>query len=500
MRPGVLFGIIFIWLVCTGGRFTAPFLEDVAKFNESLIGLAFGLQILFGSMFAGYGSMKADEMEMKYPKKGRLMFLVGLILFGTLGFQIHFLIYFVNQRVGDKNEQKELTNGMIILHTIARIIFSICSSLIFPILDGISLTYLKERNIDEGDYGKERLFGAVGWAIASLLIGPLLDKFGFLSVFFYSSQASCIVVILVIFLYMKDQDQISSIGKSIITSTEGTSDNPDIDSNYDNNCSNSLQVELCEIVDSTNADTLMQTSNNEKIEDRETELSPVNTPKDGEKMMILKGMFSSYVGIGFMISIITLCIGTSVVENLIFLFFQDELGGSNSICGVSILVTVIFEVPIFQFSARLLARYGRDMLQKAACIAYVVRVVGYTLIPKDYVALVLLFEPLHGVTYACTKTASVDFASASSPPGYESTGQGIMSMLQGFGIILGIIVGGWVEETFSAVILYRSYALIVTIGLIIFNVTTSMQSSGQNAKNENYSKLSRISDSIRNIT
>ena len=185
MRPGVLFGFIFIWLVCTGGRFTAPFLEDVAKFNESLIGLAFGLQILFGSMFAGYGSIKADEMEIKYPKKGRLIFLVWLVLFGTLGFQMHFIIYFFYQREGDKNDQTEMTNGIIILHTIARIIFSICSSLIFPILDGISLTYLKERNADEGDYGKERLFGAVGWAIASLLIGPLLDQFGFLSVFFH---------------------------------------------------------------------------------------------------------------------------------------------------------------------------------------------------------------------------------------------------------------------------------------------------------------------------
>lgn len=495
MRPGVLFGFIFIWLVCTGGRFTAPFLEDVAKFNESLIGLAFGLQILFGTMFTGYGSMKADEMEIKYPKKGRLIFLVGLIILGTLGFQMHFIIYFVYQREGDEHHQNEITNGVIILHTTARIIFSICSSLIFPILDGISLTYLKERNADEGDYGKERLFGAIGWAVASLLIGPLLDKFGYLIVFFYISQASCLLTILAIFLYIKDQDR-NSIASSIstITTAECTPDTTDIDSIYDNECGDSLKLEMREIVHSNNIDPSMQTQNDETPRDGETAFSSVEKSKDGEKMMILKRMFSSYLGIGFMISIITLSIGTSVVENLIFLFFQDELGGSNSICGVSILVTVIFEVPIFHFSSRLLNRYGKDTLQKVACFAYVVRVVGYTLIPKEYVALVLLFEPLHGVTYACSKTASVDFASASSPHGYEVTGQGIMSMLQGFGLILGLVVGGWVEDTFSAVVLYRSYALVVTIGLIIFYMTTLVKSSKHNAENDNYSKVYIKSD------
>ena len=93
MRPGVLFAAIFTWQVCTGGRFTAPFLEEVAQFNESMIGLAFGLQILFGTVFASVGSKKADELELRYPGRGRVMVLMALVFCGNIGIQIHFLVY-----------------------------------------------------------------------------------------------------------------------------------------------------------------------------------------------------------------------------------------------------------------------------------------------------------------------------------------------------------------------------------------------------------------------
>jgi MFS family permease len=473
MRPGVLFFFIFIWLVGNGGRFTAPFLEDVAKFNESLIGLTFGLQVLFGSIFESYGSMKADEWELKYPKKGRLMFLIALLSIGTIGFELHFLIYQISRVRNDDLAENQHMNIAIISHIIARIIFSICSTLVFPILDGISLAYLKEIDADEGDYGKERLFGAVGWAIASLMIGPLIDNFGFLHVFFWSSQFSCIISVLVIVYYMKNQHSIRPSLKS------KNSDIYDIDST-----SPPSQIEMSEIGEDINVKNNIEESaiicNDE---------APRNDLTYGDNMMILRSMFHGYPRKGFMISTMTLCMGTSVVENLVFLFFQNELGGSNTICGVSILVTVIFEVPIFQFSAKLLSKYGQEMLQKVACLAYVVRVVGYTLIPKEYVVLVLLFEPLHGVTYACAKTASVDFASTSSPTGFESTGQGIMSTFQGIGIIIGLSLGGLIEDRFSAAVLYRSYALVVGLGLVIFHMSTLKQSRHQQVSR--YSSVSR---------
>lgn len=474
---------IYITFTVQFCRFTAPFLENVAKFDESLIGLTFGLQILFGSAFAGYGSMKADELELKFPRKGRLYFLMGLLICGTIGFQLHFLIYYIAQHQEDDSQVHK------IYHIIARILFSICSTLVFPILDGISLGYLKGINANEKDYGKERLFGAVTWAIASLIIGPLIDGYGFLNVFFWSSQASCIVSVVAIYYYMKEQYQhipisestcdhsldssVINVNKPIDVSNGETLDTTHLDVHDQTNESfcdaPRLELEMCKIEKTT---CIENPKGSLDVCDGQSSLHKTTNE---ESLLILRSLFHGKHKIGFMISTITLSMGTSVVENLVFLFFQDELGGSNTICGLSILVTVIFEIPIFHYSAKLLSKYGKESLQKVACLAYVVRVVGYTLIPKDYVGLVLLFEPLHGVTYACSKTASVDFASSSSPPGFESTGQGLMSTFQGLGTIIGLSVGGWIEATFSAATLYRSYAVVVGVGLITFYISSSFR-------------------------
>jgi len=152
---------------------------------------------------------------------------------------------------------------------------------------------------------------------------------------------------------------------------------------------------------------------------------------------------------------------------LIFLFFET-LGGSNFICGLTVVVTVVFEIPIFHFAPKLLDFFGTENLQVIASLAYVIRAVGYTFVPKEHVSLVLLFEPLHGITYACSKTSAVEFAARITPTGYEASCQGLLSLILGIGSVIGLSLGGWVEETFGPNILYRSYAGVVGTGLILF--------------------------------
>ena len=86
----------------------------------------------------------------------------------------------------------------------------------------------------------------------------------------------------------------------------------------------------------------------------------------------------------------------------------------------------------------------------------------------------LLFEPLHGVTYACTKTSSVDFAERITPKGYEASGQGMISLLIGLGSVVGLILGGWIEYDLGPVVLYRLYAGIVGTGLLIFYIAIAI--------------------------
>ena len=242
--------------------------------------------------------------------------------------------------------------------------------------------------------------------------------------------------------------------------------------------------------DNVNTDVFVKKSSEKPI-------STEHTPK----FKLLMRMIQTLSGIGFIISSVTLTMGTSIVEGLIFLYFET-LGASNTILGLTVLVTVMFEIPIFHYAPNLLNHFGAEMLQVVACFAYMIRVVGYTFIPPKQMSLVLLLEPLHGVTYACSKTSSVEFAAKLSWKGYEASAQGLMSLILGIGGILGLTVGGWIEKLYGPVLLYRGYACIVGIGLVIFWIALRCDSSKvtidvtENDKKKTKSKYNKISFEI----
>ena len=67
--------------------------------------------------------------------------------------------------------------------------------------------------------------------------------------------------------------------------------------------------------------------------------------------------------------------------------------------GWTVVLTVAFEIPLFQIAPLRLKAWGPGILIPMAAVSYVVRVFGYSLIPEGHVAYVLCLEPLHGVTY-----------------------------------------------------------------------------------------------------
>lgn len=120
----------------------------------------------------------------------------------------------------------------------------------------------------------------------------------------------------------------------------------------------------------------------------------------------------------------------------------------------------------------MLNRYGSGMMLIIAGGAYVVRVIGYSLIPQGQTTLVLLLEPLHGVTYACSKTSGVEFVADLMPVGYEASGQGLLGLFGGFGAVTGLFVGGLTEELLGPRIMYRLIATIVFLGMAVFSIAS----------------------------
>jgi hypothetical protein len=174
----------------------------------------------------------------------------------------------------------------------------------------------------------------------------------------------------------------------------------------------------------------------------------------------------------FILAIIVLSFGRVIVESLIFLYFE-ELGSSFFMMGCTVVLTVVFEIPVFAISARLLEYFGTSHLLRIAMICYIVRVIGYSFIPHGHVQYAFLLEPLHGVTYACSQTAVVDFVHQRTPRGYEATGQSFVYIFRGLGSVLGLIIGGYMTDVIGARMVYRIAALIVSVGCLSLSAVSS---------------------------
>lgn len=159
--------------------------------------------------------------------------------------------------------------------------------------------------------------------------------------------------------------------------------------------------------------------------------------------------------------------GMSVVERLLFIYLKEDLGTSTIFCGMTVLATVIVELPLFHYGHWQLRVLGQDGMFIVGMIAYTIRVFLYTQLTPNTVNWILLVEVLHGVTIACVWNAAVEFAKMNVPKELSSTSQTFLAaILNCFGGGLGSIIGGYVMDTKGSIYLYRGAALIVS--LVIF--------------------------------
>lgn len=267
------------------------------------------------------------------------------------------------------------------------------------------------------------------FSLANSVFGALIDFFGF-GILYVTSVISFLGCCLVFYFYAKSDHTTAAISLEEIAASE---------------TENSEEEETF-----TDEDT--QTIN-EKLSFFSLITTLYNQPR-------------RLLNISYVIALFMLYIGMSVVENLIFLYFEF-LGGSNTLCGITVAITVLFELPIFHYAPFILKWTKSPVwMFQAGCIAYVVRVVGYSIIPESHAPWVLILEPLHGVTIGFVLTGSVAFVDSLMPKGCESSGQGFLSSVTGLGQFFGLCIGGVLEGR----VLYRVLAGIVSFGSLILHI------------------------------
>lgn len=432
----------FLWATLSIGKFTAPLLQELSPdFTEGVIGMTFALQYAIVACLAGWGGSYSDAQERKADSWGMGRLKV-LSLFLTLG-SLTFLGHCVPEYLKEKFPRG---GGFLLLwHIAIRCIYGVSFGVTASCLDGLTLAHLAcIEGASSVEFGVERMYGAIFWGVGSLAAGIGIDYFGF--GFLYAA-----LVIITLACYVSIGLYIWGLRRD--TTGEFKSQR-DLDERVTHHSSQNDQQEGPESAENT-------------VGLLSAEVPGEKTGKVFSNSELLCMVCKTGYGRAVLFFTFALAMGIAVVDNLAFIFF-DTLGASATMDGLTVVFTVIVEIPIFYVAPKLLERYGPGRLLLAAGIAYVIRVVGYTLVPDGKMFYIILgLESLHGISYAGSKTGSVEFINRMIPEGQEAAGQGILIFVTYLGVVAGLTLAGWMQEHAGARIMFRVMAAIVSIGLAV---------------------------------
>ncbi|KAG5469048.1 hypothetical protein LSCM4_02444 [Leishmania orientalis] len=160
--------------------------------------------------------------------------------------------------------------------------------------------------------------------------------------------------------------------------------------------------------------------------------------------------------------------GYSFIDNFLFLFL-GELGGSEVLMGLTVVLTVSTEIPLFQMSARLHQMFTERQMMTIAMSVWVFRVVCYTMLTKP--SMVLLIEPLHGVTFAFMWLPSMQIVSRAFPRKLSSSATGVLfTLTSGVGPMIGNLVAGTLYTLVGPHKMFLSAAVAMTSALTFYQI------------------------------
>jgi MFS family permease len=205
-------------------------------------------------------------------------------------------------------------------------------------------------------------------------------------------------------------------------------------------------------------DPKVQSAEDDAHADESTHLK--EKPKTGITIFLRQAELNTII---FLVVMLCLEMGQSLTESLEFLFIVEELKSSPLLCGVSVAVAVVLEVPLLYMSEPLLRRIGILLLMLFGIFVFCVRITAFTFITSTNPWLILSVEPLAGVYVALIKMSSVSFMSQAAPKGQEAVAMGTMNVFRCMGQVFGTLIGSYILQNFGPTILYRSFGILVTL-------------------------------------
>ena len=184
-----------------------------------------------------------------------------------------------------------------------------------------------------------------------------------------------------------------------------------------------------------------------------------------KKPNLLKGLIKTFKKFNvtfFFFTVLIMGIANGLLYGFMFLYIQD-LKGSKIIMGLSILVACSTEVMMFPVSNTVIKFLRGNLIAVTLAFAtYVIRFAGFSLLQNAWY--ILLLQLLHSICFALFWNATVYHTSDLAPPGMQATLLGIMNgVFFGFAGGFSSVVGGIVYNKFGGRNVFRGYAIVCAV-------------------------------------
>eukprot|EP01116_Phalansterium_solitarium_P005948 TRINITY_DN18272_c0_g1_i1.p1 TRINITY_DN18272_c0_g1~~TRINITY_DN18272_c0_g1_i1.p1 ORF type:complete len:516 (-),score=162.00 TRINITY_DN18272_c0_g1_i1:170-1717(-) len=320
--------------------------------------------------------------------------------------------------------------------------FSFIRAPVNPLMDAAVLQMLGEH---KQLYGRQRLFASISWGLCSFVSGIIVQRTSVHSIFYCFAFCAGAFVIIAAFtpLYRNTEAPVVSQSWKRIPAAAS---------------SRNLRMAADEIEDPDISEVIEEeqstTAAPPKPVGRSEFFKSVRALVFNRAYMLL--LFATYVFAG----------GMTVVVAFLFVYLQDEFGAESSLLGVSVVASILLELPLMFFGKTLLQKVGARRLIMVAFSVLSIRMVGYTFITAAWQA--ILIELMHGMTYSVLWIAGVDYANTVAPPNLKATSQGMFAASYSLGSGCGSILGGLVYQHFGAMALFRGEAVVCVVTLLVF--------------------------------
>eukprot|EP00794_Sanderia_malayensis_P003688 gene3688-4205_t len=162
-------------------------------------------------------------------------------------------------------------------------------------------------------------------------------------------------------------------------------------------------------------------------------------------------------------------------------WYLEDLGATRFMMGIGTLCRSFAVVCGFMSSNYFITRFGHLNMILFALVLYTLSFFGYSIIPNAWYALPIEFG--QGVCYSISWSASITYLGAAAPKNAEATVQGVLQgVYWGLGTGIGAFVGGAMINTFGAVKSFRIggvvSAIVVFVMLVVNHVVNRQDQEG----------------------